>query len=51
MFWGLLFVVVSVVAGCPIQAVLIVAIFGLFVLFDDLEGAISLTAAIKTNAS
>ena len=41
MFWGFLFVVVAVVAGWPIQAVLIVAISGLFVLLDDLEGGIN----------
>ena len=47
MSWGLLFVVVAVVAGWPIQVVTIVVIFGLFVLFDDLEGGIGLDAAIK----
>jgi len=44
MFWGLVFVVAMVVAdhfGWPIQAVLIVAISGLFVLLDDLEGGIN----------
>ena len=50
MFWGFLFVVAAVVANLfawPIQAVLIVAIFALFVLLDDLKGGISLDAAIK----
>ena len=54
MFWGFLFVVATVVADLfawPIQAVLIVAIFGaifaLFVLLDDLKGGISLAATIK----
>jgi len=50
MFWGFLFVVATVVADLfawPIQAVLIVAIFALFVLLDDLKGGISLAAAIK----
>ena len=51
MFWGLLFVVVAVVAGCPIQAVLIVVIFALFVLFDDLEGGIGLDTARLSRAS
>jgi len=44
MFWGLVFVVAMVVAdhfGWPIQAVFIVAISGLFVLLDDLEGGIN----------
>ena len=44
MFWGLVFVVAMVVADhfCwPIQAVFIVAISGLFVLLDDLEGGIN----------
>ena len=50
MFWGFLFVVATVVADLfawPIQAVLIVAIFALFVLLDDLKGGLSLAAAIK----
>ena len=54
MFWGFLFVVATVVADLfawPIQAVLIVAMFGaifaLFVLLDDLKGGISLDAALK----
>jgi len=54
MFWGFLFVVATVVADLfawPIQAVLIVAMFGaifaLFVLLDDLKGGISLAATIK----
>jgi len=50
MFWGFLFVVATVVADLftwPIQAVLIVAIFALFLLLDDLKGGISLAAAIK----
>jgi len=54
MFWGFLFVVATVVADLfawPIQAVLIVAMFGaifaLFVLLDDLKGGIGLDAAIK----
>jgi len=51
MSWGLLFVVVAVVAGWPIQVVTIVVIFGLFVLFDDLEGGIGLDAARLSSAS
>ena len=50
MFSGFLFVVATVVADLfawPIQAVLIVAIFALVVLRDDLKGGISLAAAIK----
>ena len=50
MFWGFLFVVATVVADLftwPIQAVLIVVIFALFVLLDDLKGGLSLAAAIK----
>ena len=50
MFWGL-FVVAVVVAGWPIQVVTIVVIFGLFVLFDDLEGGIGLDAARRSSAS
>ena len=50
MFWGFLFVVATVVADLfawPIQTVLIVAIFALLVLLDDLKGGISLAATIK----
>jgi hypothetical protein len=50
MFWGFLFVVAAVVADLfawPIQTVLIVAIFALLVLLDDLKGGISLDAALK----
>ena len=50
MFWGFLFVVAAVVAdlfGWPTQAVLVVAVFALFLLFDDLDGGIGHDAAIR----
>jgi hypothetical protein len=46
-----LFVVAVVVVVWPIQVVTIVVIFGLLVLFDDLEGGIGLDAARLSSAS